>query len=396
MERATSSNQIGIAHCQESEPMSPIIPAVDHTVDGKIDAPQSEFGVWLTSAMCLMTVAAIGVFDVATGWGVSTVALYGFPVFLAAFRVGSRFGILVAFICAVVWAFANFGVHGLGSTPAFVWAAFSRLIVFLFVALGGSALRNHRLSTFKYLASEARADELERHLLRIIEEERRRLNDEVNANVNPVLHDMVSSIKTIRARMDNCSAETARLHSHLLECVENLQNYFEDNSLGLTEAASLDEGFARKMEKLAEHWSRTTGVDVKFSGSALAAVLSSNTANHLIRIAYESVRNAARYGKAHVVAIAITSNDDELILRIEDDGDSFQLSPHVSCLGVMTLHARQANAELTSQRLVPHGTEVLCRVKVGREHDWLAGMDGGAATAAIQEEIGSGKAFRPT
>lgn len=106
----------------------------------------------ITSLGVVLTLAA-GALDLLTGPELASLTFYLVPVVLVA-RAGSRWhGVFVATLAGVVWAGAE-AVRGrvYDSAALFLWASFTRLVVFLTITLlvqraGGSAARHEVTAT---------------------------------------------------------------------------------------------------------------------------------------------------------------------------------------------------------------------------------------------------------
>jgi diguanylate cyclase (GGDEF)-like protein len=83
----------------------------------------------------LLIVAFVGVLNYRSGHEVSLLLFYLVPVIQTAWFVGTRAGIIMAFICAVVWFYTNFFLLS-NSLPPLIsfWDTFMRLGIFLIVA----------------------------------------------------------------------------------------------------------------------------------------------------------------------------------------------------------------------------------------------------------------------
>lgn len=86
-------------------------------------------------SLALGLVLILGVMDQATGYELSSSFFYLGPVAIAAWYVSNQFGLLVAVLCAVVWALADVaGGHVYSNPLVFYWNGFVRLGTFVTVA----------------------------------------------------------------------------------------------------------------------------------------------------------------------------------------------------------------------------------------------------------------------
>lgn len=93
----------------------------------------------------LILVVLIGGIDYATGPYLSTSILYLIPVFLAAWWLDKKSGILISLICAIVWLVTDIITNPTGLSPLVpYWNAAVRLGFFLIVTFAISSLRDSR------------------------------------------------------------------------------------------------------------------------------------------------------------------------------------------------------------------------------------------------------------
>ncbi len=97
--------------------------------------------VTLEAVGCLVLV---GFVDYITGWELSVSLLYALIILLVAWRVDRNTALAFAVTSAAIWCVANAKVNPYASQWAYAWATFTRLAYFVFVAVGGSALRAYQ------------------------------------------------------------------------------------------------------------------------------------------------------------------------------------------------------------------------------------------------------------
>lgn len=90
------------------------------------------------------------------------------------------------------------------------------------------------------------------------------------------------------------------------------------------------------------------------------------TANHLFRLTQEAVNNAVKHGHASAVTIRLTSDGDQSMLSITDDGTGFDADRNdANGLGmrIMRYRAKRIGAQLEIHPSSTGGTEVICKFK---------------------------------
>ena len=114
---------------------------------------QSRLFLWLA---IIVSVLGLGVIDYQTGPNFSISLLYVFPVALASWTLGTSEGILVSFVCAVVWNMTNLPANQSFISLLPLWNAVTRLgilVIFslLFAEVHALLKNESRLSRTDYL-----------------------------------------------------------------------------------------------------------------------------------------------------------------------------------------------------------------------------------------------------
>ena len=89
-------------------------------------------------------------------------------------------------------------------------------------------------------------------------------------------------------------------------------------------------------------------------------------ATHLYRIAQEAIQNAIRHGQAKFIVINLLTQNDRIVLGVNDDGVGFPKKPgrHKGMgLRIMRHRARLIGGQLTIQCPSGGGTVVNCTLK---------------------------------
>lgn len=204
---------------------------------------------------------------------------------------------------------------------------------------------------------------LEREVLNIQEEERRRIGRD--------LHDSVGSTMVgARMMLDNIlnqQVEDEALSAGLQKVRARIEGAYEELR-GLSQGLSpvdLSEGsLTIALEQLAAQ-SPAVRFDPAVDLDAALADWSLEARAHLYRIAKEATANALKHAEADSVTIRCVRDDNQLLLTVEDDGTGFvpaEARERGWGLRTMKYRADLLGADLEIEAAPGRGTRVTCRL----------------------------------
>lgn len=127
-------------------------------------------------------------------------------------------------------------------------------------------------------------------------------------------------------------------------------------------------GLAPSLELLLRNTAQTAGLQVRFDSRDLPSDLDEKTKVGLYRIFQELLNNVIKHARATKVLIQLYSTDNQLVMRVEDDGQGFdfEAARQKGTMGVLNILSRVSTlgGEFFSERATPHGTVSLVRVPV--------------------------------
>src|SRR4051794_18342283 len=135
---------------------------------------------WAKFASAWALMAMIGWIDYVTGHEVSLFALYAVPTFMAVWYGSWRAGLLMAFVCAVVWWVANRADNHFTTWWGYDLAAGSRLALFIMVAMASSLMKAKRQVDRARIEALERTRELEQEIVRVSEREQQRIGQDLH------------------------------------------------------------------------------------------------------------------------------------------------------------------------------------------------------------------------
>lgn len=208
---------------------------------------------------------------------------------------------------------------------------------------------------------------LEREVLEISEDERRRighdLHDDLGQQLTGVL--MLSRLLQEELEKDQPARVPAvrRITSRLGQALAYVRHLSHMLSPVVVEA----EGLMDALESLAENTDEVFGIPCWFEAPEPVLVGSHEVATHLYRIAQEAVNNAVKHGRPGEIGIELLGNGPEALLRILDNGVGISDEALQSGrgIGLHTMHYRAdiIGADLTVRRREQGGTVAECRFR---------------------------------
>jgi signal transduction histidine kinase len=219
------------------------------------------------------------------------------------------------------------------------------------------------------MADELRAREIERGQLMTAvveasEEERKRIAGDVHDDSIQVMSAHVMNLQLPRRRVDDPALEQ---HIRELEASgRDATARLRDLVFELHSPTLEDHGLTAALESLVER--AFEGVDVAASvTSALAVEPPLATSATAYRVAQEAIRNARQHARARVVSLAVGRDDDELVMRIVDDGVGFDPGSVADRPGHLGLRGMRERAAAVGGTILVEsergrGTTLVCRL----------------------------------
>jgi len=118
------------------------------------------------------------------------------------------------------------------------------------------------------------------------------------------------------------------------------------------------------LQEYVTDWSRQNGIaaDVKVDGVSSISLAGDET---LFRVAQEALANVARHSNARHVSVEVADQKDEIVLRVEDDGDGFELGQVEKGVGLDSMRERleAIGGRLSISSGSSNGTQVIAAVR---------------------------------
>jgi PAS domain S-box-containing protein len=179
----------------------------------------------------------------------------------------------------------------------------------------------------------------------------------VGLSLDQVRSDLVALEKSVDQQLDFSLQSLSKV-------INDIRNYIFD----LRPQALAHEGLTARLDGLLLEMRANNQVQIEADLSpGLEVCLSEWQQRHLFHLSHEALSNAIRHAKANRVLLSLTSQADEVWLRIEDDGVGFEppasVAPGHRGLTNMQARAAQLGATLEIDSAPQQGTRLSLRVK---------------------------------
>ncbi len=223
-------------------------------------------------------------------------------------------------------------------------------------------------------ASEARMEELSRHLVTLQEGSRRRLSGELHDRTSP-------NLAAIRINLDILAAalpahQASDLHARL----EDTRALIEDTAASIREICSdlrpavLDyAGLPAALDSYAHQFSRRTGIVVRVDCHGCAARLPPDLETVFFRVAQEGLTNCAKHARAERVNLSLRQSGGKVVLNVTDDGVGFAsarpgTSAQGSGLGIVIMRelVEFSGGRFALESRPGNGTHIHVEIEIGK------------------------------
>lgn len=193
---------------------------------------------------------------------------------------------------------------------------------------------------FCFLHDLSEQRRLEREVLEISEEERRRFGRELHDGLGQQLtaielmsHTLARELKRAAAPLAKYAEQIARSARHAITDTRLLAH-------GLAPVALEKDGLMAALNDLT-NLVRAAGVQCKFDCTKPVSIPDPSVATQLFRIAQEAVNNALTHANAHQIVLRLEDRSECVELSVEDDGRGFPRTPSKKAgMGLQVMHYR--------------------------------------------------------
>lgn len=192
---------------------------------------------------------------------------------------------------------------------------------------------------------------------------------QLELNTDRLLRDLVDSDLAKRIRSDNetTAKSISVVRDMLAYCSAESRATILDLRDGLLERMDLASAVRQAVEPLAKE----CGAELELSLKNPLGHSDRRLERNLLLIAREAVTNAARHASPSRIAVKLGSDENSVLLSIEDNGCGFDQSELITCsrFGIRGMRERveQLQGQLSHESLVGSGTKVIVMIPMSRE-----------------------------
>ncbi len=214
--------------------------------------------------------------------------------------------------------------------------------------------------------TERKHAEVEKAILATVEEEQRRIGQDLHDGLCQQLAGIALLAKALAQKLNTGSPHESADASEIAELITRSIDQTRDLARGLSPVEIEVAGLSPALEKFAAMIERLYKISCVFTydeSTGFQCRYTAVLATHLYRIVQEAVNNAIQHGKAKQVIITLVVFQDRGVLTIQDDGIGFEAKTAAGPgLGLrsMRFRSRVIGARLKICQDVGGGTVVVC------------------------------------
>lgn len=211
-------------------------------------------------------------------------------------------------------------------------------------------------------SANAEQRRLEREVLQISEEEKRRIGRELHDGLGQHLTALEFMSQGLARSLEAKAPELSETAREISRQIRQTISQVRRLSHGLAPVTLEEGGLSNALQELAETIA-ASGIACEFFGEPITRPLAAAISIHLYRIAQEAVTNALKHAGASRILLSLREQPDGLELNIEDDGRGLaQTGSRNNGIGlhVMEYRARLIGAHLLIGSPPDGGTRIAC------------------------------------
>lgn len=237
--------------------------------------------------------------------------------------------------------------------------------------------RNMRLVLVNDVSDKQRAEDklrtsldnirqLTEHIQNVREEERIGIAREIHDELGQQLTVLKMDIAWLNKKLESADNKIKGRLKTILEMLDNTVKTVRKISSDLRPSMLDDLGLVAALEWHSQEFSRRTGIKIDFASDIGEKTINPKLATALYRIYQESLTNVARHAYATAVEASLKSDDNHLVLTIQDNGKGFALYgiENKKTLGILGMRerAKMLGGEYYISSIPGSGTSITVRL----------------------------------
>ena len=204
--------------------------------------------------------------------------------------------------------------------------------------------------------------ELEKALLSISEQERRRIGQDLHDGLGQMLTGIGLIAQTLTRSLEARQAPEAPELHELVNLIREADQKARTLARTLVPLELETGGFKSAILRLSANIQRLYGLKCAIDAAGDLPVLDSQTSTHIYHIIQEAMNNAAKHSEADQVMVSLAGNVDQFRARIEDNGIGFSSPVNGRGMGLRIMQHRAAviGANLEFRRGSKNGMVITC------------------------------------
>ena len=222
-----------------------------------------------------------------------------------------------------------------------------------------------RLDQFTaFIRDISRRRELEADLLHVALDERRRIAQDLHDSLCQEISSVHFGLAGLASRLASSQAEEAAQARKLTIMLEQTLDHARQIAHGLSPIMEEGDDVVRALIRLARNTEELCGLKCHVQAGADFRSMDRDVGTQIYYITQEALNNILRHAKAGRIDILISSDEDEVVLKVSDDGCGFQSANHSAGRGLRFMRYRAAavNGTLRLRNRPTGGTELECRI----------------------------------
>lgn len=207
-----------------------------------------------------------------------------------------------------------------------------------------------------------RRRELERRIIEIGNEERRRIGRELHDGLGQMLTGIRLLSETMAMKLEANGVPGSDNVREIANMIRDADEQARDLAHGIVGHDLESKGFSHTIQSLCEKTQKATGINCTFTKDGDFEIKDFNIALHLLRIIQEAVNNAVKHAMADNIHVKVKRNPHISVI-IEDDGVGFDFDDeqnHGAGIQIMNFRTELLEGHFELSRVDGSRTRILC------------------------------------